>query len=111
MSDLSFAEHLEYILDRIEGLAAVSVGLVRGVNQLIVKYFGDTGLLAAYVSLVVIVSLLVSRILSLVIAGLKYLVLPAVILAVLGTMFLPYSFAVLLPITTIGCSVLLLVKA
>ena len=111
MLDLSFAEHIEYILDHIEGLATVSVGLVRWANQLIIRHFGDAGLLAVYVSLAVLVLLLISRIMSLVIAGLKYLVLPAVILAVLGTLLLPYSFGVLLPITTIGCSVLLLVKA
>lgn len=111
MSDLSFTECIEYVLDHLEDFVSVSVGLVDDGKRLIIKHFGDDGLVAVCVSLAVIALLLTSRILSLAIACLKYLVLPAVILAVLGTALLPYSFAALLPITTIGCSVLLLIKA
>jgi hypothetical protein len=43
-------------------------------------------------------------------ATLKYLVVPAIGLAALGSFVLPYSFVMLLPVTVTACSLILLVK-
>ena len=94
--------------------ASVSIehysGLLGQVQQLIVNNFGENGLYAAYFSLAALSLLLVWKLIKLSLSALKYMVLPAVGLAVIGAFFMPYSFTSLLPITATGCSLVLLFK-
>jgi len=85
-------------------------GALAYVKGLILDTFGPNGLTAAYVVLAVLVLVVVWRLTKITFATLKYLVVPAIGLAVLGSFVLPYSFVILLPITVTGCSLILLVK-
>jgi hypothetical protein len=87
------------------------LGGLAPVKEAIVGQFGQAGLVAAYIALGVICLLVVYRLLKITFAILKYLVVPAVVLALVGTLILPYSFVFLLPITVSFCSLVLLFKA
>ena len=80
-------------------------------RDLIVTHCGQTGLIAAYIALAVIGILVLHRLLKITFAILKYLVIPSVGLAVVGSLIFPLSFTFLLPITVTLCSLLLLLKA
>lgn len=95
--------------------ASVSVSeygsVMSQIQQYILDNFGPKGLYAAYISAAAIGILLSWKIIKLSIAALKYMVLPAVAIAFVGSFFLPYSFSALLPVTVTGCSLVLLFKA
>jgi hypothetical protein len=80
-------------------------------KQFVLDNFGDNGLMAAYVAGAVILLLVAAKLVKLGFAALKYLVLPSVILATLGSLLLGLNLTVALPITVAACSLLLLFKA
>lgn len=85
-------------------------GILGQVQRLIVDNFGETGLYAAYISIAAVSLLLVWKLVKLSLSALKYMVVPAVGLAFIGSFFMPYSFSSLLPVTVTGCSLVLLFK-
>lgn len=85
-------------------------GLVTEAQHLIVEYFGQTGLYAAYIVVAALTLFVLSKLVKLTFATLKYLVLPAFVLAFAGSFFVPYTFMSLLPVTVSVCSLVLLFK-
>ncbi len=85
-------------------------GFFGSVKGLIVEHFGQNGLIAAYIVVAVLILLIVSRLAKISFATVKYLIIPAVALAALGSFVLPYSFFLLLPVTVTACSLILLFK-
>ena len=81
------------------------------IQQYILDNFGPKGLYAAYISAAAVGLLLFWKMVKLSFAALKYMVLPAVAMAFVGSFFLPYTFSTLLPVTVSGCSLFLLFKA
>jgi hypothetical protein len=86
------------------GLAAVAA---RG---WILETFGQNGLYAAYLVGLALGLYAVMQIARMTFAAVKYLILPGVALALVGSFVSPYSFFFLLPITMTGCSLVLLFK-
>ncbi len=85
-------------------------GVLGSVRQTILDNFGQNGLIAAYIALAALVLVLVLRLTKVTFSAVKYLAIPAVALAFIGSQFLPYSFPALLPVTVAGCSLVLLFK-
>ena len=102
---------VQQVMHVIVGLAAEFVRSLAPLRDMIVDKCGQSGLIAAYVALGVIGLVVVHRLLKITFAILKYLVIPSVGLAFLGTLVLPFSFTFLLPITVTLCSLILLIKA
>jgi len=86
-------------------------GIAAQIQQYIFDHFGQTGLYAAYISAAAFGLLIFWKLVTLSFAVLKYMVIPSVALAFLGSLFLPYSFETLLPVTATGCSLFLIFKA
>lgn len=86
------------------------VTLLLPLRDLIESSFGPNGLLAAYVVVAVLGFLLLYKLVQLAFAALKYVVIPSVVLALLASLLLPYTFAAVLPFTVAGCSLILLFK-
>lgn len=85
-------------------------GLLGTARQFIVENFGQTGLMATYIAGAVLILFVVSRIAKLTFSAVKYLVIPAIALAFLASLFSPYSFAMALPVSVTVCSLFLLFK-
>ena len=85
-------------------------GLIGPVQHYIVDHFGQNGLYAAYIRLAVLILFIVSKLAKLTFSTVKYLVIPAVALAFVGSFFVPYSFVALLPATVTISSLFLLFK-
>ena len=85
-------------------------GLLGQAKGYILDHFGQTGLYAAYITVAVLLLFVVSRLAKLTFSAVKYLVIPAVALAFLASVFLPYSFAITLPVSVTVCSLFLLFK-
>ena len=85
-------------------------GLLGNLKGFILEHFGTNGLYASYLVLFVLVVVIISRLAKITISTLKYLVVPALALAFLGSFFLPYSFLAILPATATFCSLFLLFK-
>ncbi|HEX2896684.1 MAG TPA: hypothetical protein VHP63_01360 [candidate division Zixibacteria bacterium] len=95
--------------------ASVSIteygSVMTSIQQYILDNFGPKGLYAAYISAAAVGILVFWKLVKLSFAALKYMVVPAVAIAFVGSFFLPYSFSSLLPVTVTGCSLFLLFKA
>ena len=76
----------------------------------ILDNFGTHGLIASLVVLGVMMVFVVTQLVRLTLATLKYLVVPSVVLAYLATLLLPVTFSAALPVTVTACSLVLLVK-
>lgn len=76
----------------------------------ILEHFGQNGLYAAGIVAAALGIFLVMQLIRITFAALKYLVVPGIGLALIGSFVLPYSFFFLLPITVSACSLLLLFK-
>ena len=63
-------------------------GGLEAAKAYIVHHFGETGLIATYIALAVLVLFVVSRIAKLTLSTIKYLVIPALALAFLTSIFL-----------------------
>ena len=85
-------------------------GLLGTARAYIVNNFGETGLIATYIALAVLVLFIVSRLAKLTFSAVKYLVIPSLALAFLASLFLPYSFAAALPVSVTVCSLFLLFR-
>ncbi len=85
-------------------------GILGSIKGTILEYVGPNGLIASYIVLAVLILVVVSRFVKIGLSTLKFLVLPAVALAAIGSLVLPYSFAMLLPVTVATCSLVLLFK-
>lgn len=85
-------------------------GVLGQAREFIVAHFGLTGLYATYITLAVLILFVVSRLAKLTFSALKYLVVPSVALAFLASLFLPFSFAMALPVSVTVCSLFLLFK-
>ena len=107
MSKATLMAQLSDLSDRAADSFSGGLGSIK---ELILEYFGPNGLTAAYIVVAVLVLVLIWRLTKITFATLKYLVIPAVVLAVLGSFVLPYSFVILLPVTVTACSLILLVK-
>ena len=76
----------------------------------VIHHFGETGLIATYIAVAVLVLFVVSRLAKLTFSAVKFLVIPALALAFLASIFSPYSFAAALPVSVTVCSLFLLFK-
>lgn len=85
-------------------------GLLGSAKMYIIENFGETGLIAAYIALAVLVLFVVSRLAKLTFSAVKYLVIPSLAIAFLVSLFLPYSFAAALPVSVTVCSLFLLFR-
>ena len=85
-------------------------GVLGAAKAYIVDHFGETGLIATYIALAVLVLFIVSRLAKLTFSAVKYLVIPSLALAFLASLFLPYSFAAALPVSVTVCSLFLLFR-
>jgi len=79
-------------------------------QQWVLAHFGQNGLYAAYLVGGVLLIYVLSKLIKITFAAVKYLVVPGVGLALVGSFVSPYPFMFLLPITLTACSLLLLFK-
>ncbi len=85
-------------------------GILGGAKAFILQRFGENGLIAAYIVAAVIVLFIGSRIAKTTFSVIKYLLVPAIGLAAVGSFVSPYSFYALLPVTSTVCALVLLIK-
>jgi hypothetical protein len=85
-------------------------GVLAAGRQYILDNFGQTGLIATYITLGVLAVFVVSRLVMMAWAAVKFLVVPSVVLAYLASLVLPVPFGVALPVTVTLCSLVLLFK-
>jgi hypothetical protein len=110
MNKLELVNQIRAAADKASATAEEYSGVLGSAKAWIVENFGSNGLLAAYLLLAVLVILIVSKLAGLTFSALKYLVIPAVALAFLASLFLPYSFMHVLPVTVTVCSLVMLFK-
>jgi hypothetical protein len=97
-------------------LAAISsqyqalAGAFAPAKSFIVSYFGENGLIAAYMAVGIASFLLIYKLVQLAFAAVKYVVVPSVVLAFVGSLIFPLPFVALLPATVALCSVVFLFK-
>ncbi|MFQ6008825.1 MAG: hypothetical protein ACE5K8_07750 [Candidatus Zixiibacteriota bacterium] len=111
MLEASLLDLIQKLWEKVSGQFNEFAGVIGSVRELIERYFGHNGLIAAYIILGVLVVVILSRLTKITIATAKYLIVPAVALAFMGSLLLPYSFFILLPVTATMCSLVLLFKA
>ena len=92
-----------------EAFADVSAAVMTA-QQWILAHFGENGLYAAGIVAAALGIFLIMQVIRITFAAVKYLVVPGVGLALIGSLVLPYSFFFLLPITMSACSLLLIFK-
>jgi len=85
-------------------------GVIGSVQNVIVEHFGQNGLYAAYIFLAVFILFIAAKLAKITFSTVKYVVVPSVALAFVGSLFIPWSFPALLPITVTFCSLFLLFK-
>lgn len=110
MPKAEMLQQAKELADQATAKANEYSGVFGQAKHWIVAHFGENGLLAAYVALGVIALVLVLRVAKTSFNALKYLALPALILAGLASYFWNIDFAVSLPVTVTACSLLLLFK-
>ena len=99
----SFAQSASFRADEFTGMFG-------SVKAQIVSQFGPNGLIAAYFVAAVLVLFIGAKLIKLTYSALKYLVVPSVGLAIVGSLILPLSFVMILPVTVTMCSLVLLFK-
>lgn len=110
MSDITLLAQLSDLGDRAAAKADSFTGGLGSIKALILDNFGPNGLTAAYIVAAVLVLVIVWRLTKIGFDALKFVVIPSVALAVLGSLVLGYPFGNLLPMTVVGCSLILLFK-
>jgi len=103
----------DYLADITELVLVMLRSLVEGISwltQQIGSQYGSEGVIAFYIMTAVVGFLLVTKLIGLLFSFLKYLALPALILAWIIALVTPYSFGAMLPATTVGCALVLLFK-
>lgn len=111
MPDPQIVSQIKSAADNAAARAEQYSGLFGQAKAFIIANFGETGLMVAYLAAAVLVLAIMARLAKITFSALKYLVLPAVGLAFLGTFFFPYSFFAMLPVTVTACSLVFLFKA
>ncbi len=101
---------LEELEQQTQQAADQYSGVLGSAKGLIVEHFGPNGLIAAYAVLAVLALVLVSRLTKITFSTFKYLVIPALAVAYIGSMVSGYTFMGLLPVTVTACSLILLFK-
>ncbi len=110
MLEASLHDLIQKLWDKASGQFNESASVVYSVRELIEQNFGYNGLIAAYIILGVLAIVVISRLVRIALATVRYLIVPAVALAFVGSLLLPYSFFILLPVTATLCSLVLLFK-
>jgi len=110
MPQLELLSQIQQAAEQATEKAEEYSGVVGTVREYIIDNFGSNGLIAAYVLVSVIVLLLVAKLAKVTFSTLKYVVIPAIVLAVLATFFLNISFLAALPVSTTVCSLFLLFR-
>jgi len=98
----------------LNGVASVADGVCRTgawLWNLANAHLGTAGATALFLVAAVIGFLFVYKLVELLLAIIKYLVLPALLLAALATLVLNVSFLVALPVCALACSLVLVVKS
>ena len=98
------------VADQAAARADEYTGVFGSVKGAIIEAFGPNGLIAAYVLLTVMVLLLATKLAKITFSTLKFVVIPAVALAFLATLFIDVTFIVALPVSATICSLVLLFK-
>lgn len=110
MPEANLSNLVQELAEKASDLLDEYLSVIGSVKSLIVEHFGHNGLIAAYIVLGVLTIVVVSRLVKITFATVKLLVIPSIVLAFVGSFFLPYSFFMLLPVTVTACSLLLLFK-
>ena len=110
MNNLELLNQIEGYAEKATEKAGEYSGFLGEAKHFIVETFGPNGLIAAYIVLAAIILLLIMKLTKVTFSALKYLVIPAVGLAFLASLFLPMSFASALPVTVTVCSLFMLFK-
>jgi len=110
MPDLTVLDQVRELADRATVKADEYSGIFGTIKAYILDHFGHNGLMAAYLVVAVIVLLLTMKVARTAVSTVKYLVIPAVALALLATYFAGFSFFAALPVTVTVCALLLLFK-
>ena len=98
------------LADEAAGKAQEYTTFLAPVQEYIVDNFGENGLIATYIALAVLALFAISRAAKLTFSAIKYLVIPALALSFLASMFMPVTFAAALPISVTVCSLFLLFR-
>jgi len=101
---------VQALADQATARADEYSGWLDAAKTYVVNHFGETGLIATYIAVAVLVLFVVSRLAKLTFSAVKFLVIPALALAFLASIFSPYSFAAALPVSVTVCSLFLLFK-
>lgn len=110
MSEITLLSQAQELSGKVSEKFDEYSGAFGSVKGLIIEHFGQNGLIAAYIVVAVLILVIVSRFAKITFATIKYLIIPAIALAALGTFVLPYSFFMMLPVTVTACSLILLFK-
>lgn len=86
------------------------IGLLGSGLQFIQSHFGTSALIAAIILGLSIVALIVAKLLKIAFDVLRYVIVPSVVVTLIATCFLPYSFVNIMPATVALFSVVLIVK-
>jgi hypothetical protein len=94
-------------------IAAVtdSSGVAAASSAYIAGHYGSNGVIAAWLILAILVLAVAIKLIRLTVNAVLYLVVPAVVLAFVGSLVFPMSFTLLLPITAVACSLFFLFKS
>ena len=111
MPDLRLLNQVQELTDRASESMDEYSGLLGPIRQYIIEHFGANGLVAVYVLLSVIVLVTIGKLAKVTFSTLKYVAIPAVVLAILATYFMNITFLGALPVSTTVCSLFLLFKA
>ncbi|HSG98935.1 MAG TPA: hypothetical protein VLB27_02730 [candidate division Zixibacteria bacterium] len=110
ISSVASAETVRKLTDLIGVNASEFLKSLNGAEQFIHQHFGQTGVYAAYIALIAITLYITAKLLKISFAILKYVVVPSVALAFVASLFLPFSFFYMLPVTLSLSSVALLFR-
>lgn len=110
MFDNNLRAQLKDLTESVSAKAEEYSSYIEIIQQTIVSHFGENGLTAFYIMMAALILFVASRLAKITFSTVKYLVLPALVLAFIGSYFVPYSFVALLPVTVTASSLLLLFK-
>jgi threonine/homoserine efflux transporter RhtA len=97
-------------LDDLSAKVGAFTGVIGSIRELIFTHFGQPGVVAAYIVVAALTLVILSRLVRIAFATIKYVVIPGIALAFIASFFLPYSFSSLLPVTVTVGSLILLFK-
>jgi hypothetical protein len=98
-------------INNIIAAATDSTGVVAVSSAYVAKHYGENGVVAAWLVVGIVALALAAKVIRLAVSAVMYLIVPAITLAFLGSLVLPMSFSLLLPITTVACSLFFLMKS